>query len=513
MPELVRPAHLWIPPRAGSYGDEAVDLARVAGRELDDEQELAVDAMLSYRRGGRWAAFETAILEARQNGKSGGVLLPVVLFDLFLLPADRIVWTAHLFRTAREAFQDFDQMIAATPELSKRVKAISYGKGDESIELHGRSRTSQGAVLEFLARSEGGGRGLGGKRIVFDEALFLAADSMGALIPTLAARSVTGDPQIMYGSSAALLRSDHLRALRDRGRRGGDPSLTWIEFCAPGSWDDPGCADGPECTHMPGVPGCALDDESLWRHANHALGKRISYEYVRNERRAMPTPEQFGRERYGWHTEPAGAGTLPAQAWAACADKGSAPTTRPVLMIDAAPGSRSAAIVAAMYRPDGLPHVEVVAYGRGTAWVPARAAELGRHDPLDWVLDPAGPAGALLPDLAAAGIVPRQMTGRDMGQACAAFAALVENRGLRHLGDLVLQKAVAGAGRRDIGDGLWAWSRRKSDVDICPLVGATGALWALSLVPPPAPPPPSPVLAATAGGGWSETADLATAGF
>jgi hypothetical protein len=64
------------------------------------------------RPGGRWAALETCRIEPRQNGKTGGELLPVVLFDLFLMPPDKIVWTAHLFRTARDAFNDFDRMIA-----------------------------------------------------------------------------------------------------------------------------------------------------------------------------------------------------------------------------------------------------------------------------------------------------------------------------------------------------------------------------------------------------------------
>jgi hypothetical protein len=503
--EPIAPGHLWVPPSVGSYGDEAVDLMRLAGRELDAEQVHDVTAMLTYRQGGRWAAFEEVIIEPRQNGKSGGVLMAVVAFDLFLLKPDRIVWTAHLFKTAREAFMDLKQLIDGTPELSKRVKAIREGKGDEAIELH------NGALLEFLARSEGGGRGLGGKRLVFDEALFLGADSMGALIPTLAARSVTGDPQIMYGSSAAVLRSDHLRVLRDRGRKGGDPSLVYIERCAPGSWDDPGCADGPECTHMVGVAGCALDDEALWQLANHALGKRISHEYIRNERRSMPTPEQFGRERLGWHTDPIGAGRLPVEAWALCFDANSAPATRPVFMIDASPGQKSAAIVAAMWRPDGLPHLEVVAYSPGSAWVSERAVELQKHRPFDWVLDPSGPAGALLPDLKAAGIVPTLMTPRDMGQACEAFGAAVETRGLRHLNEPVLQKALLGAGRRDVGDGLWIWSRRKSETDICPLVGATGAFWGLSVVPPELPPPPPPLNAPI--GAVGETHDLMSAGF
>jgi hypothetical protein len=505
VPDLVAPAYLNIPPREGSYGEGAAQLMEVAGRPLDAEQRLAVDAILSFRPGGRWAALESCVIEARQNGKTGGVLLPVVLWDLFMMKPDRIVWTAHLFKTSRDAFNDVVGMIEASDVLSKRVKSIAYAHGKEAVTLH------NGATLEFLARSMGGGRGLGGKRIVMDEALFLSASSMGALMPTLAARSMNGDPAIMYGSSAGVLGSDHLRSLRDRGRKGNDPSLVYLEWCAPGGWDNPGCDLGPECPHTIGTDGCALDDETLWPKANHALGRRISYEYVRAERRALP-PEEFGRERFGWHTEPAGVGGIPLEHWSSCADKASKPTGRPVFMIDASPGLRSVAIVACMYRADGIPHIEVVAHGSGSDWAAPRAAQLQKHKPIDWVLDPGGPAGALLPDLLAHGVDPRQMTTRDLGQACEAFAAAVGDRGLRHLDDPALNRAVASAGRRDIGDGLWAWSRRKSDTDISTLVGATGAFWGLSVSPPPQPPAPAPVVE-SAGPARSETAGLATAGF
>lgn len=502
----VAPAYLSVPPRVGSYGDEAVDLARMYGRPPDPEQVVAIDAMLSYRAGGRWAALESAVVQSRQNGKTGGIKLPVVLFDLFLMPPDKIVWTAHLFRTARETFQDVVRIIDGCDTLAKRVKKITYANGEEAVEL------TSGARLEFLARSKGGGRGIGGKRIVMDEALFLPAEAMGALMPTLAARSMNGDPHIMYGSSAGVLGSDHLRGLRDRGRRGNDPSLVWVEWCAPGSWDDPGCELGPECPHTVDTPGCALDDESLWPLANPALGRRISVDYVRAERRALP-PEEFGRERLGWFTDPAGVGGMALEAWSDCADEESKPTGRPVFMVDASPGSKSAAIVAAMYRPDGLPHLEVVAHGPGTNWVAARCAELRRHKPLDWVIDPGGPAGGLLPELLAVGIEARQMSTRDLGQACEAFTAAVVDGGLKHLDDPVLNRAVAGAGRRVIGDGLWAWSRSKSDADISPLVAATGAFWGLSVVPPEHPAPPAPVNAAAAAGHASETNVLASAGF
>ena len=49
-------------------------------------------------------------------------------------------------------------------------------------------------------------------------------------------------------------------------------------------------------------------------------------------------------------------------------------------------------------------------------------------------------------------------------------------KALRHLGGLELRQAVKGATKRPLGD-AWAWSRRKSTVDISPLVAATLALW------------------------------------
>lgn len=325
---------------------------------------------------------------------------------------------------------------------------------------------------------------------------------MGSLLPTLATKR---EAQVIYGSSAGLRSSNILRAIRNRGRAGGDPSLVYVEWCAP----DGGCTED-DCDHRQGAVGCALDDPGNWRAANPAIERgRITVTFVAAERRAL-TPEEFARERLGWWDEPAGVGAVPLESWTLCADEASAPTGRPVFAIDVAPGSRSAAIVAAMYRPDGLPHLEVVAHAPTTDWVVGQALELMKHCPLDWVLDPAGPAGALLPQLAEVGIEPRQLSTRDLGQACEAFGATVGAQALRHLGDPVLARAINAAGRRDIGDGLWAWSRKRSTADICPLVAATAAHWGLSVVPPQLPPPPAPV---NAPADMSETNELATAGF
>ncbi|MEV1321967.1 hypothetical protein AB0J14_38465 [Micromonospora arborensis] len=497
--EAVRPAYLWVPPRLSSAGAEAVDLARMAGVGIDPEQELVIDAILSEQAGGRWAALEAAIVLSRQNGKTMNVILPIVLADLFLFGAGLIAWTAHRFVTTQEAFRVLRAVVETTPMFSRRLKRLSAGNGEEEIEFHG------GARVKFLARSKTGGRGLSGDRVVLDEAFALEPEHMGSLLPTLSARP---NPQVIYGSSAGLKQSQILRAIRNRGRAGGDPSLVYAEFCAP----EGGCRED-DCDHRLGAVGCALDDRENWRAANPAILRgRIREEFVAAERRALP-PEEFARERLGWWDDPVGQSAVPLESWANCRDEDSVPSGRPVFAIDVAPGSKSAAIVAAMYRPDGLPHLEVVAHAPTTDWVVGQALELLKHRPLDWVLDPAGPAGALLPQLAEVGIEPRQLSTRDLGQACEAFGATVAAQALRHLNDPVLARAIASAGRRDIGDGLWAWSRRKSTADICPLVAATVAHWGLSVVPPQPQPAAPPVVVSGEKTYGSEMSELASAGF
>lgn len=496
-PDLVRPAHLWIPPRLSSAGSEAIDLARSVGIDVDPEQQLAIDAILSEGPEDRWAALEAAVIEARQNGKTMGIIRPVVLADVYLFGSSLVTWTAHRFVTAQESFRALQDTITGSSFLSRRLKKISAANGEEEIELQG------GARIKFLARSKTGGRGLTGNRVVLDEAFALEPAHMGSLLPTLATKR---DAQVLYGSSAGLRTSVILRAIRNRGRAGGDPSLVYVEWCAP----EGGCLED-DCDHRLGAVGCALDDRENWRLANPAITRgRITYEVIAAFRRAMP-PEEFAREELSWWDDPVGVGAVPLESWALCADEESAPAGRPVFAIDVAPGSKSAAIVAAMYRADGLPHLEVVAHAPTTDWLVGQALELGRHRPLDWVIDPAGPAGALLPALAEVGIEPRQLSTRDLGQACEAFAATVGAQALRHLADPVLARSIAAAGRRDIGDGLWAWSRRKSQTDICPLVAATIAHWGLSVSPPPKAPPPKPEIATTAD--TSETNELASAGF
>ncbi|RMH79005.1 MAG: terminase, partial [Actinomyces sp.] len=205
---LVEPEHLWVPEHTSTAADEAIGLAESCGFELDPEQRLALEAILAERPDGRWAGFEAALIAARQNLKTF-LFEIIVLADLFVWDAELVVWTAHEFATTMEAFRDLQRIIEANAHLSRRVKRVLNANGEEAIELHG------GGRIRFRARTKSGGRGLTGDRLVLDEAFALQPSHVGSLMPAMSARSVSGNPQILYGSSAGQLQSSVLRALRD----------------------------------------------------------------------------------------------------------------------------------------------------------------------------------------------------------------------------------------------------------------------------------------------------------
>lgn len=465
---LIRPTFLTGPDPADTHGPEVCDLAELIGLPLDPEQKLALDYMFAKRPDGRLAAFEFAIVAPRQNIKTH-LFKAAAWGDLLLFEQNLVVWTAHEFPTAMEAFRDMTILVEGSPLISRRVKRVVNGNGEEGIEF------TSGQRLRFKARTKGGGRGLTGDRVFLDEAFALQPAHMGSLMPTMAAKSAEGDPQVRYGSSAGQIQSAVLRSIRDRGRP-GDPRLSYVEWCAP-ELDCP----NPHCTHQPGSEDCVLDDRAMWQQANLALDRRIDPEFIAAMRRSMP-PEEFAREFLGWWDEAAiGIDGLPAEVWAACANR-KAEITEPVaLAFDVAPGHTSGAIVAC----GGALHVAEHRYGTG--WLPGRLLELQvEHTVTGIGFDPTGPAGALLPDLEKAGFTVRGpknlhgplvvVDGREASQACENFLSTAVSRTLMHRDEGPLNSAVANAARRQVGDS-WRWSRRDSTVDISPLVAATIAKW------------------------------------
>ena len=186
---LVEPTYRTGPDYVRTYGDEVADLAALADFAPDPEQRLGLDLIFAVDGRDRAAAFEFAVVCSRQNRKTG-LFKQAVLGWLFITDQRLIIWSAHEFRTAQEAFRDMEQLIGGCPSLSRLVKRVHRASGSEGIEL------VTGQRLMFKARTKAGGRGLTGDKVVLDEAFALQPEHMGALLPTL---SVVPDPQVLYG--------------------------------------------------------------------------------------------------------------------------------------------------------------------------------------------------------------------------------------------------------------------------------------------------------------------------
>jgi hypothetical protein len=481
------PATLHHPPRLGSWGDEIVDWNRSMGVPIDAEQALCIDAHASYGPGGRWVALEAVQIEPRQNGKTAGVMLPLALADLWLFPArnadpDKVIWTAHLMKTALGTWKQIKTLIEANPEMSRRVKTLRESKTDQGIDF------MNGWTFDLAARAGGGGRGLTKcKRIVFDEALYLEVTSIGDFVPTMRTHP---NPQIGYASSAGKARSSQLRSLMKRGRARADETLSYAEYKADGSWSQPGCPAGRKCTHLKGVPGCRLGDEDQWRKANHAMRRgRIGLPFLRAEQNALrETPEgvlESGRENLGWEESGDDPATKPINPddWAGLtATAEVAPGERPVFFLDVSPESRSASVGVASMVEGGRRHVDLTGYRGGADWLVARAVELNKDHPgAVFAATDEGGASQFRPALAAAGLEVEWWTQREMARACVHTARLVHEEGFTHDGDPNVAKAVDAAVKRDIGDGLWVLTRKGPTAgdDLSPLYANIGALWLL----------------------------------
>lgn len=475
-PVLVEPAYRSAPAFSRTLGPEVADLARLAGFPPDPEQELGLDLIFALNDRGLSAAFEVGVACCRQNLKTG-LFKQAALGWLFVTDQRLVVWSAHEFSTSAEAHRDLCQLIEGCSWLSRRVKRMPAAHGDESIEL----MTGQRVV--FRTRTKSGGRGLSGDKVVLDEAMYLQAGHMGSLIPTLSARP---DPQVLYGGSAGLPESRVWRGVRDRGRAGVSRRLAWLEWCddLPG-----GCAE-PNCDHRVGAAGCRLDDPARLARANPARGRWrlidgewaqvLSDEYIASERQTLAaTPREFARERLGDWDDPSVGGVVPEAAWEARSGAEGRPGG-PVAfgLAGSWPDAELVAICSAGRR-GAETLVQLVELRPGSGWVVDRVRELQVHQPCAVVVDPAGPAGPLIPDLEAAGLELLKVTGREACHAAGQFLAGVvgADADVRHYGQADLTDSATAATKHPVGD-LWRWNR---DAGSAPVEAVSLAAYGLAV--------------------------------
>jgi hypothetical protein len=472
MPRIchVPEAHDW------SLGDRAVEWALEHGITLDPEQQMMLRAMLGLNGVGRWSTFEAAINAPRQNGKNE-VLLALELFLLFELGVNRIVHSAHEFKTSRRHFSRMEMIIQANSDLLAKMRrsekgtqmiiGFRYSHGEEAVELQG------GASIEYRTRTKSGMKGFDDVALlVLDEAQILSEWAHGAMVPTLRASTAEHGPMLVYsGNAPDKEKHDHAvvwTRLRERGLACDDEDLVYMEY----SLD----FDTPE-----EIPEDIARDPEVWLSVNWAMAHgRITVEHMRKEIKTLGWRE-FCIELLGVgdypETDLLGNSEISEADWLEREDTESVLVDPICLSFDVSPGRRTT-IAAAGLNKDRKMHVEMTNQRAGTVWVPEKVAELcERYEVVEIACDGFGPGNAIAARIEEqTGLDVRRIKTGEYADACQQFATAVEEAEVTHIGQEDLTMSVRGARTRPLVD-RWAWSRSKSKTDPGPVIACSVALW------------------------------------
>jgi len=429
--------------------------------ELNPWQRDAFDVMFEVDDDGRLHYDVAILLVPRRAGKTVIDLSALVHRAQAFDRAQRSISTMQSGIASREMFKN-----TWVPTLERSAFG---GLFKPTFQIsHEELRWGNGSLHVVTAPTEKAGVGGDFDLWVCDEAWAHRDNTLeGAILPTQATRV---QPQTLVTSMAGDDSSGYLLAKRDMGRAlvesGRDSRTCYIEYAAP--------------------EGADPMDPATWWATHPALGFTISEARLRSYAESMEEAS-FAKEFLGIWPRGTAAAPIPLALWDACADPATLANDPVSFAVDVTPDRAWSAIAVAGRRPDGLLHLEVVDHRPGTGWVVARLEQLRRDwKPAEIAADFNGPAGSLKADMEAANIDVRAVTPTEHAQACGRLYDEVVTGQVRHRGQLMLAKALDEATKRPLGDGGWAWSRKSSAVDICPLVAVTLAGWAVDSAKAPA---------------------------
>jgi len=444
-----KPRALILPSGIVSTGWPSVrDTSARIGIHYDPWQQELNRGLLAKSADGLYAADTAVISICRQSGKTfdvGGV----VFSDSIIHPGTTTVWTAHRFKVSRESFNEM-RAWARRPELAPHIDydEITTAAGNECIPFRNGSR------IVFAARERGAIRGFTKvRRLILDEAQILSEAAMSDLVPTT---NQAWNPQIILMGTPPKPTDpgEVFTSLRDTALLGEPEGIFYIEFGAD--------------------PDCDIDDWDAVAEANPSFPTRTGKRAILRLRKLLTNDDDYRREGLGiWSEKLTEERVLPAADWALCCNPDEQRGDSFAYSVDVGDDGTAATIAAS----DGRV-VRILEWNKGSKWLPAKLAEILAEKPGPVFLNDKGPTGSLLTDLDEAAIEWESVNGAELAQACGAFkVAVTENHTLRHAGQMTLDIAVANCSRKNYSD-AWVWDRRKSTVDISPLVAVTIARWA-----------------------------------
>jgi hypothetical protein len=439
------------------------------------------------------------VLVARQNGKTL-VSTVITLYFLYILGVALIIGTAQELDQAEEAWDACVDAINADDELKAELVSAKYGNAGRRLKLTG------GRRYITKAANRKAGRGKRAQLVIIDELREQTNwEAWNAVSDTTLAQSQVG---LLWCTSNAgdsyslVLR--HERFLAHRALGDPDGWCRDVGDSMPPATDAEGGEAGvepPAIFEWSAAPGRDLWDREGWAEANPSLGHGFLTERSIAAAIANKTERAARTENLCQFVEALADPPFPAGAWDAGVDpRSSVAAGVPVYVaVDVADDRRHSAVAVCGMRADGEWHVEVAEYRSGIEWV------------VDWLRDVADPLnpvpvalqgrGAPVSSLAGAiaaidGIEPFEVVGADVAGFCGRFydavAALDPEREdgegsdsvpVHHRPQAALDMAATVAKTRLMGDSAWAFDRRRSPVDISPLVACAYAYGLATRVP------------------------------
>lgn len=404
-----------------------------------------------------------------------------------LFPGLQVVWTAHHGATLTKTFQSLSA-------FARRKKVAPY-IGDPTNGSSGIRRGSNqqailflnGSTIWFGSRGEGFGRG-------FEEIDILVFDEAQILNPLALDDLIAAANQSQHQHGALIFYMGTPPRPTDRGDTFLKRRADALEGLSPGATSGQligGDAVYVETSADPDIGqdgGPSLDDREQWRKANPSYPDRTPEESMLRMRANLPSDDSWRREAMGVPDQVAiGAGV----------DLAKFPTlvlpvdeyfTADVFAVDIAPERTSACIVVAGRAGNRfameIPSVDGIADHRpGTQWLKPRIRELVKAFPdAVWAIVNRSQASTLIKFLTEElEAIVEEIAVADWPAACSSMVDLIGSRQVLHLGDEDLVDAFAGAVLVNVGEEQFRWGRRKSSIDITPVIAATAAVRIVSL--------------------------------
>ena len=489
--EMPRKADRWRPPASNRH--ELMSITSVTPVPSVPTRCIKIAAEDGiYLTGRLFTPTHNTILEVRE------------LVGLFLLQEELIIHTSHQLKTSLNHLERLQHVLMEYPALRKRVSNIRTGNGKEAIILKPRPTLIFGASgkeilrprsskLEFHARSGAAtSRGFSCDCLVYDEAMILSDEQVGASYPTMSAMP---NPQIIYAASAGLedeTVSVQLAKMR-RNMKRKRPGILGAEWSV-NPHDDSCPRDEDRGRESNYYIICDKhddrDDPRSWAKSNPAMGYRISPGFTQDELDNMPA-RKFDIERLAignWPSDEEPWMVISKPAWKILTNEEPGFWVPPMVVgFDVAEDGSSATVMCSWEHKQHQTVVEMPADGcrQGTVWlIPWLKEKVRKWKPLAIAVPKSGPAAGLLDDAV------RQWGDRvypvGPGEEAAAFAFFIQqvnDKKLWHFGEAkapTLWKAVGKADTRVVGDGGKAWCRRDSEADITPVTAATLAAYVLN---------------------------------